>query len=108
MPTLKLRGIEAEKVRTVSKNLIDELQQLLQCPREYFSLEAVQAVYIFDGEFVKGWPAVEVYWFERPQEVQDKAAEIITNYIHSIGYENVDVIFTLLDKSRYYENGEHF
>lgn len=108
MPMLKFKAIETESVRKISKKLIDELQDLIQCPRDYFSLAIDQSVYINDGEIVKGEPMVEVSWFDRGQEVQDKAAKIITKYVNLAGYKNVDVIFFVLDESKYYENGEHF
>lgn len=108
MPMLKFKAIEAEDVITISKKLIDELQELIQCPRDYFSLSVDRSVYIKDGEFVKGDPVVEVSWFDRGQEVQDKVAKIITKYVNSVEYPNVDVIFFVLDESKYYENGEHF
>lgn len=108
MPMLKFRAIETEDVITISKKLIDELQELIQCPRDYFSLSVDRSVYIKDGEIVKGDPVVEVSWFDRGQEVQDKAAKIITKYVNSVEYPNVDVIFFVLDESKYYENGEHF
>lgn len=108
MPMLKFKAIEAEDVITISKKLIDELQELIQCPRDYFSLSVDRSVYIKDGEFVKGDPVVEVSWFDRGQEVQDKAAKIITKYVNSVEYPNVDIIFFVLDESKYYENGEHF
>lgn len=108
MPMLKFKAIETESVCKISKKLIDELQDLIQCPRDYFSLAIDKSVYINDGEIVKGEPIVEVSWFDRGQEVQDKAAKIITKYVNLAGYQNVDVIFFVLDESKYYENGEHF
>lgn len=108
MPMLKFKGIESEKVCTISKNLIDELQELIQCPRDYFSLSVDRSVYIKDGEIVEGEPVVELSWFDRGQEVQDKAAKIITKYVNLVGYPNLDVIFFVLNESKYYENGEHF
>lgn len=108
MPIMRFKAIEVTKVCKISKELIDELQELVQCPRDYFTIEVDQSVYIKDGEIIEGAPVVEVSWFDRGQEVQDKAAKIITKYIHSMGYLNVDVIFFALNESRYYENGEHF
>lgn len=108
MPALKFKAIGAEKIRVISKKLIDELQELFKCPRSYFSLEISQSIYIKDGDFVPGSPVVEVAWFDRGQEVQDKAAKIITRYINSIGINEVDVIFIELNKNSYYENGDHF
>lgn len=108
MPALKLKAINEKKVLNISKELIDELQELIQCPRDYFSIEVIQSKYIMDGKFVGGPPMIDVLWFDRGQEVQDKAAKIITKHINSIGYKSVDVIFHSLDKNKYYENGEHF
>lgn len=108
MPALKFKSIGAEKIRGISKELIDELEELLQCPRSYFSLEISQSIYIKDGDFAPGSPIVEVFWFDRGQELQDKAAKIITRYMNSIGHKEIDVIFIGLNKNRYYENGEHF
>ncbi len=108
MPALKFKAIEAEKVRLISKALIDELEKIIQCPRDYFTLEAIQSVFISDGEFVKGNPVVEVSMFDRGQEVQDRAAESITRHMNAVGYAGVEVIFLALEKSSYYENGEHF
>ena len=108
MPALRLKSIQGNKVCTIGKELIDELQELIQCPREYFSIEVEQSLFIKDGEFVEGSPVIEVFWFDRGQEIQDKAANIITKFVNLIGYVSVDVIFHYLDKNRYYENGEHF
>lgn len=108
MPALKFKAIAPKKISAISKNLVDELQEIVQCPRDYFILEATESVFIQDGEFVKGYPVVEVSWFDRGQETQDKVAKTITKHIHSLGYANVDVIFIPLDTNKYYENGEHF
>ena len=108
MPALRLKSIDSNKTLKISKDLIDELQEIIQCPRDYFSIEVVQSLFIMDGEFVEGLPVIDVFWFDRGQEIQDKVAKIITKHINSIGYESVDVIFNVLEKSRYYENGEHF
>lgn len=108
MPILKFKAIEIEKLCIISKKLIDELEELIQCPRDYFNLSIDRSVYVKDGEIVKGEAVVEVSWFDRGQDIKDKAAKIITKYANSVGYKNVDVIFYALDKSNYYENGEHF
>ncbi len=108
MPALKLKSIDPKKAITISKILIDELQETIKCPRDYFTIELIQSQFIIDGGYVDGSPVVEISWFDRGQETQDKVAKIITKHINSIGYENVDIIFNILENSRYYENGEHF
>lgn len=106
MPMIKFKAIETKDVCSVSKNLIDELEELIKRPRENFSLSVDQSVYVKDGEVVKGGPVIEVLWVDRSQEIQDKAAKIITKYMNSVGYPNLDIIFFALDKSKYYKNGE--
>ncbi len=108
LPILKFKAIDLKDVCTISKPLIDALQELLQCPREYFNLEVIRSDYVSNGEIVPGSPIVEVYWFDRGQEVQDQAARIIRKYIHSMAYSDVDVIYFSLDENKYYENGQHF
>jgi hypothetical protein len=108
MPQLRFRAMDTKLISNVSKEMIDELQGLLQCPRDYFSLEVIGSTFIKDGDIVQGSPVVEVLWFDRGQEIQDKAAVIITKYMQSAGYSGLDVIFIELDKNKYYENGVHF
>jgi len=108
MPALVVKSIDSQGVCKVSKDLIDELTEIIQCPRDYFTIEVVESKYIYDGEIVKGPAVIDVFWFDRGQEVQDKTAKAITKHIKSLGYENLDVIFHLLEENKYYENGEHF
>lgn len=108
MPQIKIRGIEVENVSSISKELIDELQKFIECPRDYFTIEVIHSTFIMDGEITNGYPFIEIAWFNRGQEIQDKVAKTVTSFIHSLGYEDVDVIFTVFEENKYYENGIHF
>ncbi|MGH4123360.1 MAG: DUF1904 domain-containing protein [Clostridium sp.] len=108
MPQLKLQGVEVNDICKISVDMLQEMQELLECPKNYFTFECISSTFIMEGEIIKTYPMVEVAWFDRGQEVQDAMAKIITKYIHSAGYKDVDVIFTILEEKRYYENGEHF
>ena len=108
MPQLKVRGIELIRLSEISKALIDELEELLKCPRNYFTIECINSTFIRDQEMAMDYPIVEIAWFDRGQEIQDNVAKIVTNYIHKVGYKAVDIIFTTLEEKKYYENGEHF
>lgn len=108
MPILTLRAVKEHEVIRISSALIDELEALLECPRDYFTLELKRSTFIKDGEICNGYPIVDVSWFDRGQEIQDKAASIITKHIRELGYDTVDVIFHVLEEKLYYENGVHF
>jgi len=108
MPQLKIRGVEVEKICSFSKNLIDELETIINCPRSYFTIEHISSTFIADGSVSKAYPFVEISWFDRGQDVQDKTAVAVTKAVLGAGYENVDVIFSALKENDYYENGSHF
>ncbi|MCT4619565.1 MAG: DUF1904 domain-containing protein [Marinisporobacter sp.] len=109
MPHIRVRGMEVEKLKQISKEVIDDLENIIGCPRDYFTLEYIPSIFIMDGQEEKGYPFVDVLWFDRGQEVQDQVAKAITNRVNARkDYEDVCVIFKSLEKELYYENGEHF
>lgn len=108
MPHIIIKGMKTVDVKTISRAMIDELEVIVGCPREYFTLEAVETNFISDGEQIVKDPFVQVNWFDRGQEVQDKTAGAITKHICIAGYKNVELFFIMLEKNNYYENGIHF
>ena len=108
MPQLKMRGVEVDNICKISVAMVQEMQEFLKCPKKSFTLECINSTYIMDGKTIKALPTVEIACFDRGQEVQDTMAKIVTKHINSAGYKEVTVIFTDLEKKRYYENGEHF
>lgn len=111
MPHLRFRAVEFDTVKALSTALVDDLQPLMDCPREDFTLEHISTTFIFDGEVSDAYPFVEVLWFDRGQEVQDKVARKITEALRVALEEpeqDVAVIFTALTASGYYDNGEHY
>ncbi|QEK11356.1 DUF1904 domain-containing protein [Crassaminicella thermophila] len=109
MPHIRVRGMGLEKLKNISKKLVDDLENIIGCPRDYFTLEYIPSTFIMDGEEDKGYPFIEVLWFDRGQEVQDQAAKAITDRVNNTNeYEDVCVIFRKLEEKCYYENGEHF
>jgi len=108
MPQVIIKGMDHEKINTISKPLIDELQQIIGCPRDYFTIEAVNSVFIMDGEPVAITPFVQVNWFDRGQQVQDQVAAAIYRHVATAGYRNVETFFVTLQASSYYENEKHY
>ncbi|WP_099191934.1 DUF1904 domain-containing protein [Tepidibacter mesophilus] len=109
MPQIKIRGIEANEVCKISEKMIDELVNIVKCPRDYFEIECIQSVAIRNGQIEEVYPFIEVAWFDRGQDTQDKVAKIITDSIREgLNIESLDLAFTTFDKAKYYENGEHF
>jgi len=108
MPQLRFHGVDKEKIKGFSRDLVNELANLIQCPRDHFVLEAINSSYIFDGDQVEGYPFVEFAWFDRGLEVQDKAAQMVTKHINEAGYREVEIAFIVYQGRNYYENGKHY
>ena len=108
MPHLIIRGVSVEQGKTISTSLVQELADLCACGTDNFTLEIVNATYVFDGNEVPGYPLIEVKWFERGQEIQDQFANIVTKHIQGLGIPEVEVAFSTFLESAYYLNGKSF
>ena len=106
MPHIIIKGMRIADVQKISKQMMDELEVIIDCPREYFTLEVVESAFIVDGERVTKDPFVQINWFDRGPEVQNKTAVAITRHICNAGYGNVEMFFIMLERSNYYENGK--
>lgn len=107
MPMLRIRGIQMPKIKQVSRDLVNDLAMIVGCPKDYFTLECMHTTFILEGKEVEPPAIIEVVWFDRGQEVQDKVAECITKYFGA-GISCLEVYFVPLKESSYYENGQHF
>lgn len=108
MPQIIIRGVELEKIKAISTDLLTDLHQTIGCPVEDLTLECSPSTFVKNGSLAKGYPFVEVGWFDRGQTIQDQVAKEITAHIQRAGYPNVDIMFTTFEKNKYYENGQHF
>lgn len=109
MPHLRLRALKPEQVQQLSLQLCQDLAKAVGSPEDHFTFELVSTQYFFNGKATVSSPFVEVLWFERPQDVQDQCARLITEKIKSMTKsEEVVVVFSSLAKTAYYENGSHF
>lgn len=107
MPMIKIKGIPQAEVIKESKSLIDSLVEIIECPRDYFTIELINNTFIMDGEVVESPVMIDVAWFDRGQEVQDKVATLITTHFKK-DRECLEVVFQNLEGRCYYENGEHY
>ena len=83
MPQIKVRGINENDICKISEKMIDELVEAVKCPRDYFEIECIKSVAIRNGK-------------------------ITDNIRENLNVESMDLAFTVFEKEKYYENGEHF
>lgn len=108
MPQLKFKGIKQEEVAQISTEIVNEMSLIMDTPKDWFQVEYDPVVMFFDGREVPGEPMVQVWWFDRGQEVQNKAAKRLNEIICNLGYEYAVVSFHKFEKKDYYEDGTHF
>lgn len=108
MPILRFHAIDPVKICAQSEAFTIDLATTVSCTTDLVTLEVIESKFIVNGQETKGYPVIEVLWFDRGQTVQDAAAKCITKHVQEMGYPEVDIIFMPLTKSSYYENGEHF
>lgn len=109
MPHIRIRGLQNEEVRGLSRTLLARCAEVVGCPEDWFTLEAAPTSFFFGGQEVKGGPIVECWWFHRPQVLCDRVAALITDVLRPLAEDrNVVVIFVTMEKTAYYEDGKHF
>ena len=105
MPTLRFHGFESDKIKEVSVAMVKELATLCEIPEDYFNLEIIQSKFIDQGEYVAGFPIVEVHAFKREDSVEDEFAKIVCRYVQSVGYAESELYFIHLQARHYYNTG---
>lgn len=109
MPHLIFKALPSEQVSQLSKSLPQALATVMQTSTDNFYFELLPTTAFSMGDVISMDPLVQIIWFDRGQEVQDKAAKIITSEIRKITSANdVTVIFQTVSQKNYYENGQHF
>ena len=110
MPQFLFRAVAPEVVESLSKTLIDELETVMESPRIDFTFELINTVFFHEGTSDVGYPFVEVLWFNRGQETKDFVAKVITDRLSGLlpTKQNIAVIFTALEPSNYFDNGQHY
>lgn len=109
MPHLRMRALTPDHVASLSQTLCQPLAAAMATSEDNFTFEAIPTTFFAEGNKTNSYPFIEVLWFERPQEVQNQAARIITEQVKALTQAaDVVVVFIALNRQAYYENGEHF
>ena len=110
MPHLRFRAVSVDTLQQISTPLLADLCALTGGKPEFVTLECVDSIRVRDGQIETGFPFVELVWFERPQEVQDAAAALITRHLKAVLGEQAYVVVQVLPivKSHYYSDGQHY
>ena len=109
MPHLRFRAINQNAVQELSHELVAPLSEIIETDPDNFTFERIETTYFQGGNPVESYPFVEVLWFARSSEVQNRCAEFLTEKIKAkTKSPDVVVVFQVLDRKAYYENGQPF
>lgn len=108
MPFFRFHFVDESRLAEVGSEMTDRLQEAIGCPRDHIVVENVHSSFIDGGEVkaTNGWPFVEVDYFPRPREVQERVARVLYESLKDAGYPNSDIHFRYLQPENYYENGD--
>ncbi len=107
MPHLFCKGLKETEVIELSNTLSRELSQIMNTPEDWFLFEHIERKRYVQGKAIENSVFIEVWYFGRTKEVQDKSALAIDAAIKALGYANVEICFYIRSKQSYYVNGEH-
>ena len=96
MPRIVARGFKKEDLKKVSAELFDTIAEIIERPREAFTLALIESVAILDGEEISR-ANLEIGWVHRPVEVCEKVANAVNELFKPLGYETVMISFKDID-----------
>ncbi len=108
MPHIRCRGMQRDTVVAISETLVEQLAELTKAPAAHFTIEYIPAEFIATRFGGQAYPFIELFWFDRGQEMQDAAAQLITSIVKSKLEMDVAVVVQPMQRTNYYDNGQHY
>jgi len=108
MPHIRCRGMQRDIVVAISETLVEQLAELTKAPAAHFTIEYIPAEFIATRFGGQAYPFIELFWFDRGQEMQDAAAQLITSIVKSKLEMDVAVVVQPIQRTNYYDNGQHY
>lgn len=108
MPQIIVKGITSQQAENMSKECCKKLGEICGCPSDWFVFDRIESEFFDESGKIRHWPVVQVWWFERPQKVQDSVAQLLNGYFRNMGYPGSQISFHIFQTDAYYEDGAHF
>ncbi len=106
MPHLTIRKIKKEEFTSKVEKLSKELTETIGCPEDWITISYLEnnLTFVAGKDETLNNVFVDVRWFPRPDEMKAKVAKLIDDTFKCEG-RDVMVIFEILVKENYFENG---
>lgn len=106
MPQLIIKGITEEQCAELSVKAAPGLSKICDCPSDWFVFDLIHSRFFDENGRIKHCPVIQVWWFKRPELVQDRVAHYLHNTLENMGFPHTQISFHVFDKNDYYEGGE--
>lgn len=103
MPQLIVKGIHEDKLQQLASQIIETVAQSVECPEDWVTLELCPSRFFVKDGPTEQYPILQIWWYSRPQEVQDALAQALSRLFLDQGYPFVQISFHVFEKKDYYE-----
>lgn len=103
MPQLIFKGMPEQWVAEQAPQMIPSLAKIVGCPADWFALEWCPSTFYTNAGKEERHPVVQVWWFERLAEIQQKTASYLGETMIKSGLPSAQITFHPFSRSGYYE-----
>lgn len=108
MPQLMIKGLTDKQCQEFARVASKDLAEIVGCPQDWFLFDLVASKVIdYQGNLLSH-PIVQVWWFKRPMDVQEKVADYLHQSFQKMGFTMDQISFHTFDVADFYENGQKF
>ena len=108
MPQIIVKGISEVQCADLSVKAAPKLAEICGCPADWCVFDLIPSKFFNESGATSHYPVVQVWWFKRTEDVQDKVAKLLHSQFEEMGFADNQISFHLFKESDYYENGESF
>ncbi|MBD8499596.1 DUF1904 family protein [Paenibacillus arenosi] len=101
MPFLRFKGFEREVIEQVSPSIIEQFANIVDIPKDIIKIELLHVDQIANSPL-----SVEIYMFQREQEIHDAVASMIYAKLSDYGCQHPHIFYVILSPSLYYKEGK--
>ncbi|MCI6347321.1 MAG: DUF1904 domain-containing protein [Negativibacillus massiliensis] len=103
MPQIIVKGVSASRMEKLASPMIETVSRLVECPEDWVTVELCESKFFTKEGLTEQYPIIQIWWYERPQAVQDQVAKELSELFLKEGFSLVQISFHLFDKKDYYE-----
>jgi|GEM_PF-4755775 len=103
MPKVIVSGVSKHAMLQAVPRINERLEKELNIPEEWVETELLSCEFFSSKGVVEHCPMIDIYWFNRPQDVCNAAAAIYADELHAEGYDRVILQFIETARNLWYD-----